>query len=71
MVEDKAQVIQIRFNKKYSSFFDEFLNCELANRKSDVGFIEVERPMLKPRRGTARVGNELVTDWDIATAYLT
>lgn len=69
-VEDASQVIQVRFNKKYSWYFDEFVNCDLSNRKSDSGLIEVDRPMLRPRRGTVRVGNALVTNWSSATAYV-
>lgn len=71
MVEDAKKPIQVRFGEKYSQFFDEIINCELANRKSDRGFIEVEKPMLKPRPWSSRVGNTLCPSWDIATAYTT
>lgn len=71
MVEEVKKPIQIRFGEKYSQFFDEIVNCELANRKSDNGFTEQEKPMIKPRPGSTRTGNTLVPSWDIATAYTT
>jgi predicted secreted protein len=46
MVQDPQQVIQVRFNKTYAKFFDEFFNCELSNRAADSGFIETDRPQL-------------------------
>jgi len=70
MVEDKPQVIQVRFNKTYAKFFDEFFNCELSNRAADTGFLEVDRPKLGPRRGSLRVGDPLITDWSAVTAYI-
>ena len=33
--QDANQIIQVRFNKTYSKFFDEFFNCDLANRTAD------------------------------------
>ena len=71
MVEEQKKPIQIRFGEKYSQFFDEIVNCELANRKSDQGFTEENQPMLKPRPWTVRVGNTLAPSWDVATAYVT
>jgi hypothetical protein len=71
MVEDTKKPIQVRFGEKYSQFFDEIINCELANRKSDQGFIEQEKPMLKPRPGSIRTGNSLAPSWEVATAYTT
>ncbi len=69
-VNDTDSVIQVRFNEKTRNFFDELINCELGNRKSDQGFIEIDRPMLKPRRGSTRVGNELISDWLSSTTYV-
>lgn len=34
-VVDPTKIIQIRFNEKYSNFFDEVFNCNLSNRTSD------------------------------------
>lgn len=51
-VVDPSKTIQIRFNAKYSNFFDEVFNCDLSNRTSDSGLIEKDRPMLRPRPGT-------------------
>lgn len=70
MVEEVKKPIQIRFGEKYSQFFDEIINCELANRKSDGWFIEQDKPMIKPRPGTIRTGNTLTPSWDVATAYV-
>ena len=70
MVEEAKKPIQVRFGEKYSQFFDEIINCELANRKSDSGFIEQEKPMIKPRPWSTRIGNTLVPSWDVATAYV-
>ena len=52
---DEESVIKVRFNEKTRNFFDELINCDLGNRKSDQGFIEVDRPMLKPRQGSTRL----------------
>lgn len=71
MVEDVKKPIQIRFGERSSQFFDEIINCELANRKSDQGFIEQEKPMIKPRSGTTRTGNTLCPSWDTTVAYVT
>ncbi len=70
MAQDPTQVIQVRFNKTYAKFFDEFFNCELSNRAADSGFIETDRPKLGPRRGSTRIGNPLVNDWSSATSYV-
>jgi hypothetical protein len=67
---DNQSVVQVRFNEKTRNFFDELINCDLGNRKSDQGFIEVDRPMLKPRNGSTRVGNELISDWSSSTTYV-
>ena len=69
-VVDPSKTIQIRFNAKYSNFFDEVFNCDLSNRTSDSGLIEKDRPMLRPRPGTWRVGDTLITTWSAATAYV-
>lgn len=69
-VVDPAKPIQIRFNEKYSNFFDEVFNCALSNRTSDSGFIEKDRPMLRPRAGTLRLGDPLITSWSSATVYV-
>ena len=69
-VQDPTQVIQVRFNKTYAKFFDEFFNCELSNRAADSGFIETDWPKIGPRRGSTRIGNPLVNDWESATAYV-
>lgn len=67
---DNQSVVQVRFNEKTRNFFDELINCDLGNRKSDQGFIEVDRPMLKPRNGSTRIGNELISDWSSSTTYV-
>lgn len=69
-VQDSQQIIQVRFNKTYAKFFDEFFNCELSNRAADSGFIETDRPKLGPRRGSTRIGNPLVNDWSAVTTYV-
>jgi len=69
MSDAKIKPIQIRFNTQYSKYFDAIYNSQLSNRKSDTGQIETDRPMLGPRAGTSRVGNSLILDWNIATAY--
>lgn len=70
MLDPVIKPIKIRFNTDYSKYFDVIQNCQLSNRKSDTGQIETDRPMIGPRNGTSRVGNSLVHDWDIATAYI-
>ena len=70
-VVDPSKQIQIRFNDKYSNFFDEVFNSDLSNRTSDSGFIEKERPMLRPRQGTLRSGSTIISSWSSATAYVT
>lgn len=69
-VVDPSRTIQIRFNEKYSNFFDEVFNCDLSNRTSDSGFIEKDRPMLRPRPGTLRMWNTIITSWSSSTAYV-
>lgn len=69
MSDAKIKSIQIRFNTQYSKYFDAIYNSQLSNRKSDTGQIETDRPMLGPRSGTSRIGNSLILDWNIATAY--
>ena len=63
--------IPIRFNERYSNYFDSIYNCEISNRKSDKGLIEKDRPQIGPRNGTSRIGNEVIKDWSNATAYVT
>lgn len=63
------RTIKIRFNEWYAGFFDELLNVSLSNRNSDSWFIEKDRPMLWPRMWSYRIGNKLITAWNIATAY--
>lgn len=70
MVENKPSEIQIRFNEKYSNYFDEVFNCDLSNRASDIGFTERDRPMLRPRPGSTRVGNTIIGTWSSVTAYV-
>lgn len=69
-VVDPSKPVQIRFNDKYSNFFDEVLNCDLSNRTSDSWFIEKDRPMLRPRPGTLRTWDPLITSWSAATSYV-
>ena len=64
------KTISIKFSERYSNFFDSIFNCEIWNRKSDIGLIEKDRPMLKPRMGTIRIWNEIVGDWSNVTAYV-
>lgn len=69
MAVEKLQTIKIRFEQWYGGFFDELINVRLSNRKSDSGFIDKENPMLRPRYGSYRVGNEIIKTWDSTTAY--
>lgn len=61
--------IQIRFNEKSRWYFDTIKNAELSNRKQDTGFIELDRPMLRPRAWTLRYSNAVISTWSISTAY--
>lgn len=69
-VQDVPQTIKVRFNDSYSEYFDELINVQITNRKSDTGLIEKNRPMLRPRAGSYRVGNELISTWSSTTAYI-
>jgi len=64
------KTIPIKFNERYSNYFDSIYNCEISNRKSDRGLIEKDRPQIWPRPGTSRIGNEIIKDWSSATAYV-
>lgn len=70
-VENKRiSYISVLFNEKYANFFDIMENGSIGNRKSDVWFIEMNRPMYWPRNGTIRVGDTLVKDY-VAWSYTT
>ncbi len=71
MEDVKIKPIQIRFNSQYSKYFDAIYNSQLSNRKSDTGQVETDRPMMRPRDGTTRIGDTLTPDWNISTAYTT
>jgi len=64
------KTITIKFNEKYSNYFDTIFNAEIGNRKSDIGLIEKDRPMIKPRLGTSRVWDSVIKTWSNATAYV-
>lgn len=62
--------ITIKFNERYSNYFDSISNAEIWNRKSDIWLIEKDRPKLGPRAWTSRVWNGIVWDWSSSTAYV-
>lgn len=62
--------IPVKFNEKFANFFDIMQNGDISNRKSDTGYIEKDRPMFWPRRGSLRVGDTLINDW-VAGSYNT
>jgi len=64
------KTVTVRFNERYSNYFDSIYNCEISNRKSDRGLIEKDRPQIWPRPGTSRIGNEVIKDWTSATTYV-
>lgn len=64
------KTITIKFNERYSNYFDTIFNAEIGNRKSDIGLIEKDRPMIKPRLGTSRVWDSVIKTWSNATAYV-
>jgi len=64
------KTITIKFNERYSNYFDTIFNSEIGNRKSDIGLIEKDRPQIWPRPGTSRVGSTVIGTWSNATAYV-
>jgi len=64
------KTITIKFNERFSNYFDTIFNSEIGNRKSDIGLIEKDRPMIRPRQGTSRVGNAIIATWSSSTAYV-
>lgn len=68
-VNDSRSYLPIRFNSNYSENFDEIINCQITNRKSDSGLIDRNKPMLRPRAGSYRIGNELISTYVSTTAY--
>lgn len=64
------KTIMIKFNERYSNYFDTIFNAEIGNRKSDIGLIEKDRPMIRPRLGTSRVGSTVIGTWSSSTAYV-
>lgn len=64
------KTITIKFNERYSNYFDSISNAEIWNRKSDIWLIEKDRPKLWPRAWTSRVWNGIVLDWLSSTAYV-
>lgn len=68
-VNDSRSYLPIRFNSNYSENFDEIINCQITNRKSDSGLIDRNKPMIRPRAGSYRIGNELISTYVSTTAY--
>jgi len=64
------KTITIKFNERYSNYFDTIFNAEIGNRKSDIGLIEKDRPMIRPRLGTSRVWSTVIGTWSSATTYV-
>ena len=58
-VTDPIQAIKYKINENFARLFDELVNIEIVNRKSDIGFSESEKMMIKMRPGTSRVGQQL------------
>lgn len=52
--------IQVKFNEKFSNYFDFIENSAISNRLGDRWFTDLDKPMLWPRPGTKRVGNALI-----------
>lgn len=42
----EMQSIQVRFNEKFSNYFDYIENASISNRLGDRGFTDLDRPML-------------------------
>jgi hypothetical protein len=70
MEKQWMSTIKVRFNEWYWNFFDELINVRLSNSWNDLGFIEKDRPMLWPRNGSYRIGNNLINDWLSSTSYI-
>ncbi len=64
------KTITIKFNERFSNYFDTIFNSEIGNRKSDIWLIEKDRPQIGPRPGTSRVGNTIIWTWSAVTAYV-
>lgn len=69
-VNDSRSYLPIRFNSNYSENFDEIINCQITNRKSDSGLIDRNKPTIRPRAGSYRIGNELISTYVSTTAYV-
>jgi hypothetical protein len=47
---DNPQVpLKFKINKDFSANFDELVNIDVSNRKSDVGFTEEDQLMIRMR----------------------
>lgn len=64
------KTITIKFNERYSNYFDTILNSDIGNRKSDIGLIEKDRPMIRPRLWTSRVWSTIIGTWSNSTTYV-
>ena len=57
--ESRLGYIPFRINKTFANSFDVLQNVDVTNRKSDVGFLEEDKLMIRGRSGTTRVGNNI------------
>jgi len=51
--------LKYKIDKNFANNFDELVNIEVSNRKSDVGFTETDKLMIRMRPGTTQVGNTI------------
>lgn len=61
--EQPTQTIKYRIDKNFAANFDELINIDVANRKSDIWFTDTNKMMIKMRPWTIQIWNTL-TWWE-------
>lgn len=62
-IVDPKQPVKIKITKDFSSYFDELINVQLWNRRSEKWFIDENRLILKMRPWTSKYGSNILTWW--------
>ena len=62
-ITDPKQSIKIKITKDFSWYFDEIINCQLWNRRSEKWFIDDNRLIVKMRPWTSKYGTNTLTWW--------
>jgi len=67
--QEQVKTLQFNIDSKFAFNFDEIQNIVISNRKSDVGFSEDEKLMIRMRPWTSKIWNTHNTAWWVSNQF--